>query len=120
MRQGIYRPGRAVQRVTANFGNRAFIRGGVPTWFKRPAFIGPDIPEQPAVVGTPFSFNAAPYFSGAGVYGWTGGGWASIDPVTGVLSGDPEAGTLTGNITLSRFGTVASSNVFNIITPESA
>jgi Putative Ig domain len=65
MRQGIYRPGRSVQRVTANFGNRAFIRGGRPLWrLDAPAFIGPAIPDQSWLVGTPVSYNVAALFSG--------------------------------------------------------
>jgi hypothetical protein len=64
MRQGIYRPGRSVQRVTANFGNRAFIRGGRPLWLiaDAPVFIGPDIPAQSWLVGTPVSYNVAGLF----------------------------------------------------------
>jgi len=65
MRQGFYRPGRSVQRVTANFGNRAFIRGGRPLWLANPPeFIGPDIPDQSWLMGTPVAYDVAGLFSG--------------------------------------------------------
>jgi hypothetical protein len=65
MRNSILRHG-SVSRVTANFGNRGFIRGGVPRFFyDPPVFIGPDIPAQSWTVGVPVSYYVAPLFTGS-------------------------------------------------------
>lgn len=123
MRQGIYRPGRSVQRVTANAGNRAFIRGGLlrrAASAAPPEFIGPAIANQTAAVGVPFSYAAGAHFTGDGVYERTGpsGGWLVIDPATGVLSGIPQAaGTLSAQLVRlvnADLAAVAESNAFTI------
>jgi hypothetical protein len=115
MRQGFYRPGRSVQRVTANFGNRAFIRGGRALWLVgAPAFIGPDIPAQSWLVGTPVSYNVAALFSGDFLkfYGDGLPIGLSCSP-EGTVSGTPAyAGTGFATIVANNLAGRAESNKF--------
>jgi Putative Ig domain len=114
MRQSILRRG-SVSRVTANFGNRGFIRGGVPYVFLKPKFIGPDIAGQAATVGVPYSYDASVHFSGKGTYSLAGDTvpWLTIDPATGVMSGTPSSGgAYLIIVRLSSQGATAQSNQF--------
>lgn len=121
---GIYRPGQAIQRVTSNAGNRRFIKGGLYNksvlLVEVPVFIGPDIAQQSAVAGVPFTFDAGARFDypAGSEFSWIGptGGWLLIDPATGVLSGaNPIAGTLTGVVQCVHNALVAQSNQFQIV-----
>jgi hypothetical protein len=115
MRQGILRKG-AFSRVTANAGNRAFIKGGYPKWLPQPPkFVGPPIPSQDCTVGVPYSYDASVHFTGKGTYSLAGDtiAWLSIDPVSGVMSGTPDApGTYLKIVRLSFEGATAQSNQF--------
>lgn len=122
---GFYQPAGAVSRITPNAGNKRFIKGG--RYVKRvlpvevPVFIGPVIGQQAASVGVPYSFDAGARFDypAGSVFTWAGptGGWLSIDPATGVLSGaSPVIGTLTGSVICTHSGLTASSNTFQIVT----
>lgn len=114
-----------MRRVTANAGNRRFIKGGfhikAVLLVEVPVFIGPDIGTLPASFGVPFTFDAGARFDypAGSVFSRTGptGGWLVIDPVTGVLSGTPgTAGTLSAQtVRCTHNALVADSNTFSIV-----
>jgi hypothetical protein len=117
---GIMRVAGAMRRVTANAGNRLFIKGGKRSKFitDPPVFIGPPITGKAASVGVPFSYNAGQHFSGSGTYTWAGptGGWLTINPTTGVMGGTPTTiGTITGEVHKYGGGITAKSNIFSVI-----
>jgi hypothetical protein len=119
-RHGIMRVAGSVRRVTANAGNRLFIKGGKRSKFitDPPTFGPPPYTGQAATLGVPFSFDASTSFGGSGTYTWAGptGGWLVCNPTTGVLSGTPLAvATLTGEVHKYAGGVTAKSNIFSII-----
>jgi hypothetical protein len=125
MKGGILRPAGGVRRVTANAGNRAFIKGGFHrkhvSEVEVPVFIGPTIPNQAASAGVPFAFDAGLRFDypAGSVFAWAGptGGWMTCHPDTGILSGsNPVTGTLTGRVSCTHNGLVAESNQFQVVT----
>jgi hypothetical protein len=120
LRGGIMRVAGAMRRVTANAGNRLFIKGGKRSKFitDPPKFNPPPYTGQAASIGVPFSFDASTSFTGSGTYTWAGptAGWLTINPTTGVMGGTPTAiGTLTGEVHLYGGGITAKSNIFSVI-----
>jgi hypothetical protein len=94
IRRGILRPRQAVQRVTANAGNRAFVAGGAGKNRQRaPHYTGPAIPPQSWAVGVaivPIALRDS--FTGVGHFVVTDlPAGVTVDRVTGIIAGTPTA-----------------------------
>jgi hypothetical protein len=100
--RGIYRARQGVQRVTPNFGNFAFVKGGAKAI--RPVFIGPGTGPLSWTQGVPITpIDYRHLFRGPGeFFGINVPPGVTINRQTGVLSGTPTGtGTFPMGISLA-------------------